>query len=138
MRLFICIEPDPTSSDEIIQLCQGVDGVRWSCQSQLHLTLAFLGERNPAELEGLIEVLSRVEFSPFTIDCGGIGYFNSGVLWLGVNAQSQAPRLTADTASPAVTPAAPKNKRHLAGFTPFSSASYVGSPTPLIAQQWTG
>jgi RNA 2',3'-cyclic 3'-phosphodiesterase len=64
---------------------------RWLPTTQLHLTLAFLGEQQPAILDPLRAALDRVAAStpPLSLEMGGIGVFPTWrrprVLWLGVD-----------------------------------------------------
>ncbi|WP_207062040.1 RNA 2',3'-cyclic phosphodiesterase [Motiliproteus sp. SC1-56] len=85
MRLFTAIELPPAMQQALAQLCFGLPRVRWVPEEQLHLTLVFIGEVNPACLEEIQENLTQVAIAPFRLECGGIGSFRSGVLWLGVD-----------------------------------------------------
>ena len=63
---------------------------RWVEPDQWHVTLAFLGDIEPASVAGLAAALDRVAetHAPFTIPTGGIGVFPSPraarVLWHGI------------------------------------------------------
>ncbi len=84
MRLFTCIPLPPTLQHALQPLCTGLPGVRWTQPDQLHLTLVFIGDVNPALLLPLQEALQEVPFYPFSTACQQIGTFRSGVIWLGV------------------------------------------------------
>ena len=84
MRLFIALEPTPEFRDALAELqdrlkAAGVEG-RYLIPSNLHLTLAFIGEW----LEDVSQILPIVE-NPFTITLSHLGVFTGAkVLWAGV------------------------------------------------------
>jgi 2'-5' RNA ligase len=66
--------------------------VRWVTPQNLHLTLKFLGDVSPANLEHLADVL-KVEaaaYEPFSMSVGGLGAFptprRARVIWIGLEA----------------------------------------------------
>ena len=79
VRLFVAVcFSDPFL--DALEGCQrdlrraGVPGsVRWSKRENLHMTLAFLGERE--EAESVMKALETVRFSPFRISTGGLMKF---------------------------------------------------------------
>ncbi|MEH6470852.1 MAG: RNA 2',3'-cyclic phosphodiesterase [Halopseudomonas sp.] len=89
MRLFTSIEPPAAMQQALAQICYGLPRIRWAPPEQLHLTLVFIGEVQPALLEPIIEQLGKIHFEPFRLECQGLGSFRSGVLWLGVEPQPQ-------------------------------------------------
>ena len=84
MRLFIALEPTPEFRDALAELQErlkaaGVEG-RYLIPSNLHLTLAFIGEWQ----EDISQILPIVE-KPFTITLSHLGVFTGAkVLWAGV------------------------------------------------------
>lgn len=84
MRLFIALEPTPEFRDALAELQErlkaaGVEG-RYLIPSNLHLTLAFIGEWQ----EDISQILPIVE-KPFTITLSHLGVFSGAkVLWAGV------------------------------------------------------
>ena len=85
MRLFTAIELPEAMQQALAQRCFGLPRVRWVDPLQMHLTLVFIGEVNPALKQEICEALTEIPFPAFELDCGGIGSFKSGVLWLGVD-----------------------------------------------------
>ncbi|MEM0384357.1 MAG: RNA 2',3'-cyclic phosphodiesterase [Candidatus Caldarchaeum sp.] len=55
----------------------------------LHLTIRFLGEVSDADVQLVVEALSRVDAKQFTMSLKGLGYFPGGgrvnVVWAGVD-----------------------------------------------------
>jgi len=78
----------------------GIEG--WSRSEGLHLTLAFLGDRAPAELAPLEAAGASVAMRhrPFPLRTAGLGGFPEGnrarVLWLGVAPDAALEALAAD------------------------------------------
>jgi len=77
----------------------------WTRQGNWHLTLKFLGDVDPARLDGLKAALAGVRFAPFALRGAGGGFFPPAragrpaeprVLWVGLGAGAeQASRLAA-------------------------------------------
>ena len=72
---------------EIVRLGTSIPGVRWHPLEKLHLTLAFLGDRVSAEVQGkLRETLEGVRGTPFFLPLAGTGWFGGErprALWVG-------------------------------------------------------
>lgn len=82
-RLFVAL-PLPVELGEQVARAAACLSGRKVAAEQYHITLAFLGEGDPAAAG---EALRRVDFSAFTGSLGHPGTFSSGkdkVLWLGV------------------------------------------------------
>jgi 2'-5' RNA ligase len=66
--------------------------VRWLPAVNIHLTLKFLGDVSPANLEQLAEALTveTVKHDPFSMSAGGLGAFpnprRARVIWIGLEA----------------------------------------------------
>ncbi len=75
------------------------DGVRWVRPEGIHLTLFFLGEIPPVQIEPISAALTAVarHVPPFTLRVGGLGTFPSPhrprVLWIGVDGGETLPLL---------------------------------------------
>ena len=96
MRLFIAIECPDDVKDELVKVQKEVIGlgkVKVVEYENLHLTLKFLGEVSEGKADGLGDVLSAVEYPPFTMEVGGMGVFpgpgNARVVWAGITRGSQ-------------------------------------------------
>ena len=100
IRSFIAIEL-PISIQEqldrvIAQLKESLTGgVRWVPASNIHLTLKFLGDVSPANMEILMKLLQAEvsQVHAFSISIAELGAFPSSrrprVLWIGINAPPQ-------------------------------------------------
>jgi 2'-5' RNA ligase len=100
LRAFIAIEL-PASLQQAIQMetaslhkALGSSLVRWVPPQNVHLTLKFLGDISPANIELLMQMLTREadQCSTFDIQIVGIGSFPTQrrprVIWVGLNAPS--------------------------------------------------
>lgn len=91
-RLFVAIRPPAEVRDQLLDLMQGVSGLRWQNDDQLHLTLRFIGEVERPVAEDLAAELERIRFDAFSIALDGIGRFDQrrgGALWAGVSPKDQ-------------------------------------------------
>lgn len=87
-RLFIAIDLPEDVREELCRLRTPIPGGRWVPQSQLHLTLAFLGDVEAGRVTELIGRLSGLKSAPFVLRFDRLGCFPSRarprVLWVGV------------------------------------------------------
>lgn len=89
MRLFLGIEI-PDSERERIEKIKGkikINGkIKWVEKENLHITLLFLGEKDP---EKVLKLLDKFKFESFEVSLKGLGVFpdmrRPRVLWIGVN-----------------------------------------------------
>jgi 2'-5' RNA ligase len=97
MRIFISIDLDPEVRGRIARFLDGVQGfapdATWVRPESLHITLKFIGEQTPEQVEALSERLRRVEGGAFEIGCAGYGFFPTAkaprVFWIGIRAGAQ-------------------------------------------------
>ena len=97
MRIFIGIDLDTEIRSRIERFLEGVEGfapdARWMRPESLHITLKFIGEQTPEQVEAITERLRRVETSGFEIRAGGYGFFPTAkaprVFWIGIHAGPQ-------------------------------------------------
>ncbi len=98
MRLFIAIPLSPALREELTGLQRRMfdAGARGSFtpKENLHLTLAFLGER--PQSDPVLEALERVTFTPVPLTLAGVGCF--GDLWWAGVSDSPAPAAAANPA----------------------------------------
>ena len=93
MRLFIALAPSPDFKATLVKLQEqlkeaGVEG-RYITPSNLHMTLAFIGEW-PENVTHLLPVIDR----PFTITLSHLSVFpRTKVLWAGVNTSKELDNL---------------------------------------------
>ncbi|WP_415881569.1 RNA 2',3'-cyclic phosphodiesterase [Neptuniibacter sp. QD34_54] len=94
MRLFLAIDLPEDLQDRITELyCPELEQVRWTVSHQLHITLVFIGDQPHQYLEEIIEAVSETSFEPFELCLQKIGYFKSGIIWLGVEESEPLKRL---------------------------------------------
>lgn len=74
-RLFVAIRPPAPVREALLGGMGGIERARWQDDDQLHLTLAFAGDADGAQAEGLIETLTDVESEPFVAEVSGVGHF---------------------------------------------------------------
>jgi RNA 2',3'-cyclic 3'-phosphodiesterase len=95
MRLFFCVPLPQEAKDRALRAlaparrAAGDGPVSWTRPEQMHLTLAFLGERPPEALERLYGAAAPCsESKPFEAALSGAGAFpnprRAHVIWLGI------------------------------------------------------
>jgi 2'-5' RNA ligase len=97
-RLFVAIRPPETVREQLLELMEGMPGMRWQHDDQLHLTLRFIGEVERPVAEDLTAALRHVHFDRFSIALDGVGKFEkhrNGALWAGVHPKDQLKALHA-------------------------------------------
>jgi RNA 2',3'-cyclic 3'-phosphodiesterase len=100
MRTFIAVElPDDIRErigTYIEAIEAGISGVKWVAPENLHLTIKFLGEIEPADVERLSHCVEQVakECRSFTMGLSGIGFFptekHPKVIWIGADGGEDA------------------------------------------------
>ena len=92
LRLFAALRPPEAVRELLIDAMDGVPGLRWQHDEQLHLTLRFIGEVERPVAEDLALALGKIRFERFAIRIAGVGRFEQrgrGALWAG--AEPRAP-----------------------------------------------
>ena len=88
MRLFVAIRPPKPVREQLLLLMTGVRGARWQDDSQLHLTLRFIGEVDHTHAEDIGLMLDSIRFPKFEIALEGVGMFERNgrrsALWAGI------------------------------------------------------
>lgn len=88
MRLFIALPLPGSVKEQLTDLKQPIEGVRWEQENKLHLTLKFLGDTEYDRARELQQKLEAISVSAFSMSLKGFGYFPKGnqpkVLWTGV------------------------------------------------------
>ena len=74
-RLFVAIRPPEAVRDTLIDAMEGIDGVRWVDDANLHLTLRFVGEVERPMANDLAAALGQIEWPGFELEIEGIGHF---------------------------------------------------------------
>ena len=87
-RLFVAIRPPEIIRSRLLDLMEGVDGVRWQDEDQLHLTLLFIGEVERPVADDIAAALGTVRHPRFDLGLRGLGTFERRrqpvTLWAGV------------------------------------------------------
>jgi len=103
MRIFVGIDLDPEIRVRIERFLEGVAGfapdARWVRPESLHITLKFIGEQPPDQVEAITQRLRQIEASAFEIRSTGYGFFPTAkaprVFWIGIQAGPQLAELAA-------------------------------------------
>lgn len=87
-RLFAAIRPPEHIRDRLIDLMEGISGLRWQSEDQLHLTLRFIGEVDRHAANDVVAALGAIHHSPFELAINGLGLFDRrgvpATLWAGI------------------------------------------------------
>ncbi len=105
VRAFIAIEIPPHIQQAIQQATANLrrelnTSVRWVTPENIHLTLKFLGDISPAQVDALTSTLrAQADSAPaFDVEAGGLGSFPDGkrvrVLWIGLHAPAELAALS--------------------------------------------
>jgi RNA 2',3'-cyclic 3'-phosphodiesterase len=94
MRIFIALDIDEAIRDRIARFLDGVRGfapdARWVRPESLHVTLKFIGETAPEDVDPIKEKLKAVEANAIEMNIRGSGFFPGAksprVFWLGIEA----------------------------------------------------
>ena len=94
MRIFIGIDLEDEIRTKIARFLEGVRGfapdARWVRPESLHITMKFIGEQKPEQVEAISQRLGRVEGSAMEIRLSGHGFFptvkSPRVFWIGIQA----------------------------------------------------
>ena len=113
-RLFVAIRPPELVRDLLLDTMEGLAGLRWQEDEQLHLTLRFVGEVERPVAEDLAVALATLRFSPFAIRIAGVGRFDHhkrGALWAGVEPRAPLAALAAKVERLCVSVGLPPERR---------------------------
>lgn len=98
LRAFLASELSPSLQDAIqsttsgLRQALGSDLIRWVPARNIHLTLKFLGDVSPANLDLIKQMLAReaAQYPAFDLQVEGIGSYPTSrrprILWVGLNA----------------------------------------------------
>lgn len=98
LRVFIAVEIPSSirqaidSETESLRAALGRDLVRWVPAENMHLTLKFIGDVSPANVDMLAKMLTAETetCAPFSLTVGGLGSFptprRARVIWIGIQA----------------------------------------------------
>src|SRR5260370_12386021 len=94
MRIFIALDIDEAIRQRIARFMDGVRGfapdARWVRPESLHITLKFIGETAPQNVDQIKEALKAVESNAIEMNIRGCGFFPGAksprVFWVGIEA----------------------------------------------------
>lgn len=88
MRLFVAIPLPEEVRTELMELEESINGVKWQKESNVHLTLRFIGPVDRTVSDKVQHRLSEISNDSFKINIEGLSYFpgqgSPRVLWAGV------------------------------------------------------
>lgn len=119
MRLFCAVELPSLIREQMRELEAELpdSGLKKVNPSLMHITLKFLGEVEDSKVPEIESSLSKVEFSPFSVQIKGVGVFPNPkyvkVIWAGL--ESDGLGLLAERIEEALYPDFPKEKRGFSG-----------------------
>src|SRR5205085_4259320 len=94
MRIFVGIDLDDEIRAKISRFLEGVRGfapdARWARSESLHVTLKFIGEQKPEQVEQVTQCLRKIKSGKPEICFAGYGFFPTSkaprVFWIGIQA----------------------------------------------------
>src|SRR5258708_32138657 len=116
MRIFIGIDLDPEVRARIERFLEGAEGfapdARWVRPESLHITLKFIGEQAPEQVEAITERLRRGGGGGFENHLAGYGFFPDAkappAVWVGIHPRPRpartGPLIDAGAAGPRIPP----------------------------------
>ena len=144
LRAFIALELPTFLQDAIristasLQKKLGLDLIRWTPAHNVHLTLKFLGDVSPANMDILKQMLTMesAQHSAFDIHVEGIGSFPNPkrprVLWVGLNAPATLSSLARGIETASAKLGYPTEER---GFSPHLTIGRVRQNAPTTDLQ---
>jgi 2'-5' RNA ligase len=92
MRTFVCVSPDDASSAALSRYAERLrvfQGYKWVAPENMHVTLLFLGESEPSQVQRVDSNLERLgNLRPFRVTVSDVGAFpdltRPRTIWLGV------------------------------------------------------
>jgi 2''-5'' RNA ligase len=119
MRIFIGIDLDSQVRTQIERFVEGIQGLapdaRWMRPESLHITLKFIGEQTPAQVEAIAGGLRRVKAIASDLRISGYGFFPTAkaarVFWIGVSPVSELAALAASIDAATSEAGVPREER---------------------------
>jgi 2'-5' RNA ligase len=141
MRIFIGIDLDPEVRARIARFLEGVGGfapdARWVRPESLHITLKFIGEQKPEQVQAITERLRRVESSAFEIRTAGYGFFPTPkaprVFWIGISAGPQLAALAESIDAATAELGIPREDR---AYSPHLTLARAGARRSSGSPKW--
>ncbi|MFZ3266988.1 MAG: RNA 2',3'-cyclic phosphodiesterase [Terriglobales bacterium] len=131
MRIFIGIDLDDEIRGKIARFLEGVSGfapeARWVRPESLHITLKFIGEQRPEQVDAITQRLRQVHGTAFEISVSGFGFFPTAkaprVFWIGIHAKPELAELAAQIDAAVAEFGIPREER---AFSPHLTLARAG------------
>jgi RNA 2',3'-cyclic 3'-phosphodiesterase len=131
MRIFIGIDLIPEIRDKISRFLEGVapfaPEARWVTTASLHITLKFIGEQKPEQVEAMTQRLQVISSPAFDTCFSGYGFFPTPkaprVFWIGISAGPVLAELAAKIDSAVSELGIPREER---AFSPHLTLARAG------------
>ncbi len=135
MRIFIALDIDEAIRERLARFLEGVRGlapdVRWVKPESFHLTLKFVGEQPPQQVQLIKQALGGVLGAPTQISFRGYGFFPSvkaaRVFWVGMEADEHLASLARSIEDTTASLGIPREARD---FAPHLTLARTGSGRP--------
>lgn len=119
MRIFVGVDLQEAIRDKMATFLAGVSGfapeARWVRAESLHVTLKFIGEQKPEQVEAIQQRLRTISGSEVEIRFAGYGFFPSPraprVFWIGIQAGPALAQLAAAVDSATAELGVPREER---------------------------
>ena len=131
MRLFIALDIPDEIRQRIERFVEGVrnfaPGAKWVQPESLHLTLKFIGEKNPESAEQIKEALAAIKTNSFDLSFRGCGFFPTPnaarVFWIGIDHKPELTTLAQQVDEATALLGIPKEEH---AFTPHLTLARAG------------
>jgi 2'-5' RNA ligase len=135
MRVFVGLDIPDEIRNAIARYMDGLRNfapdVKWVRPESFHVTLKFIGELKPEQVDELKRALSVVKAAPLDITFRDTGFFPNGkrprVFWVGIHATDALPRLAAAVDHASALAGAPLETNP---YKPHLTLSRAGSGSP--------
>ncbi len=139
-RLFVAIQPPASIRHRLLAIMGDIDNARWQDDSQLHLTLRFIGEVDRHCAGDIAAALGQIDFAPFSIALSGVGRFDkkgrANAVWAGATPREPLERLHRKVDRLCVAQGLPAEHRaYLPHITLARLGSHAGPTDAFLAQQ---
>ncbi len=135
MRVFVGLDIPDEIRNRLARYMDGLRGfapdVRWVRPESFHVTLKFIGEQKPEQVEAIRRELTTVNAAPFDVAFRGHGFFpgprNPRVFWVGIHADESLPNLAVAIDGAVSRTGVPRERN---AYQPHLTLSRSGSGSP--------
>lgn len=137
IRLFVAIALPEMLRHRLAMLCRGVKGARWADESNMHLTLRFIGEVEEPQAEDVAAALDRLRAPCFPLSLAGAGHFETRgrvrQLWIGIEPNPALVRLQERIESALQREGLEPERRR---FSPHITLARLDRAAPDVIRNW--